>query len=130
MSEDTAKKIFARNLNYFLNLNDKKQVDLAKYMNCSTGLASAWCRGEKMPRVNKIKEICDWFHIEMSDLLTDKTKQQEDGYYLTEETKRIAAEVYHNPNLRALLDMCIEVSPERLMAICDFIKRMQESETR
>lgn len=130
MSEESAKKIFAKNLNYFMNLNDKKQIDLAKYMGSSTGLVSSWCRGEKMPRVDKIKAICDWFHIEMSDLLTDKSKQQEEGYYLTEETKRIAAEIYGNSDLRSLFEMCIEMPPERLRAIYDFIKRLQESETK
>lgn len=130
MPEDSAKKIFARNLNYFLDLNDKKQIDLAKYMGSSTGLVSSWCRGEKMPRVNKIKAICDWFHIEMTDLLTDKTKEQEDGHYLNEETKRIAAEIYNSPDLHALFDMCIEMPPERLSAISDFIKRLQAADFR
>ena len=130
MSEESAKKIFAKNLNYFMNLNDKKQIDLAKYMGSSTGLVSSWCRGEKMPRIDKLKAICDWFHIEMSDLLTDKSKQQEEGYYITEETKRIANEIDGNPDLYALFEMCVEMPPERLRAIYDFIKHLHDSESR
>lgn len=129
MSEDAAKKIFARNLKYFMDLNQKKQVDLAKYLGCSTGLVSDWCSGKKMPRVNTINEICLWFHIEMSDLLTDTSKEQEDGYYLNEETKKIAQAIYDNPDMRSLFDMSSKMSPERLKAHLEFMKKLQDSET-
>lgn len=128
MSEDTAKKIFAKNLNYFLALNDKKQVDLAKYLDCSTGLVSAWCGGKKMPRVDTIQSICNWLHIELSDLLEDKSRQQEEGYYLNEETKRIAQAIYDNPDMRSLFDMSSKMTPERLKAHLEFMKRLQDSE--
>lgn len=128
MSEDTAKKIFAKNLNYFLDLNNKKQVDLAKYIGASTGLVSAWCRAEKMPRMDKIQSICNWLHIELSDLLEDKTKQQEDGYYINEETKRIAQAIYDNPDMRSLFDMSSKMTPERLRAHLEFMKKLQDSE--
>lgn len=127
MSEDAAKKIFARNLNFFMNLNKKKQVDLAKYLKCSTGLVSAWCAGQKMPRPNTIYEICLWFHIEMADLLTDTSKEQEDGYYLNEETKKIAQAIYDNPDMRSLFDMSSKMSPERLKAHLEFMKKLQDS---
>jgi transcriptional regulator with XRE-family HTH domain len=133
MSEDsvneTAKKIFARNLNYFLTLNDKKQVDLAKYLGSSTGLVSAWCNGDKMPRMDKIQSICNWLHIELSDLLEDRSRQQEEGYYLNEETKRIAQAIYDNPDMRSLFDMSSKMTPERLKAHLEFMKRLQDSET-
>lgn len=129
MSEDAAKKIFAKNLKYFMDLNQKKQVDLAKYLGCSTGLVSAWCAGQKMPRVNTINEICLWFHIEMADLLTDTSKEQEDGYYLNEETKKIAQAIYDNPDMRSLFDMSSKMSPERLKAHLEFMKKLQDSET-
>ncbi len=129
MSEDMAKKIVARNLKYFMNLNQKKQVDLAKYLGCSTGLVSAWCAGQKMPRISTINEICLWFHIEMSDLLTDTSKKQEDGYYLNEETKRIAHAIYDNPDMRSLFDMSSKMSSERLKAHLEFMKKLQDSET-
>lgn len=129
MSEESAKKIFAANLNFFLSLNDKKQVDLAKYMDVSTGLVSSWCRGEKMPRVDRIKAICDWFNIEMSDLLTDRSRERESGYYINEETKQIAQAIYENPDMRSLFDMSSKMSPERLKAHLEFMKKLQESES-
>ena len=128
MSEDAAKKIFARNLNYFLDLNQKRKADLAKHLGCSSGLVTEWCSGRKMPRVNTINEICLWLHIEMADLLTDTSKDQEDGYYLNEETKKIAQAIYDNPDMRSLFDMSSKMSPERLKAHLEFMKRLQDSE--
>lgn len=128
MSEEETKKIFAKNLRYFMNLNNKKQVDLARYLGCSTGLVSAWYAGQKMPRVNAINEICKWFHIEMSDLVTDTSKEQEEGYYMNEETKKIAQAIYDNPDMRSLFDMSSKMSPDRLKAHLEFMKRLQDSE--
>ena len=117
-----AKKIFSENLRYFLSFNQKKQKDLAEYIGVSTGLVTDWCKGNKMPRVDKIKAMCDWFHIEMSDLLTEKPKHQEEGQYITEGTKRIANEIDGNTDLYALFEMCVEMPPQKLKALLEFIK--------
>lgn len=117
-----AKKIFSENLRYFLSLNQKKQKDLAEYIGVSTGLVTDWCKGNKMPRVDKIKAMCDWFHIEMSDLLTEKSKHQEKGQYITEGTKRIANEIDGNTDLYDLFEMCVEMPPQKLKALLEFIK--------
>ncbi len=82
-----------------------------------------------MPRVNTINEICLWFQIEMSDLLTDTTKKQENGYYLNEETKKIAQAIYDNPDMRSLFDISSKMSPKRLRAHIEFMKKLQDSET-
>lgn len=119
---DKSRELFSKNLCYFLDINGKSQKNLAEYMGVSTGLVSDWCNSKKIPRVNKIKEICDWFHIEMSDLLTDKTKQQEEGYYLTEKTKRIAAKIYGNIDICELFEMCIEMEPKKLKTLLEFVK--------
>jgi transcriptional regulator with XRE-family HTH domain len=117
-----SKKIFARNLNYFLKLNGKKQIDLAKHLGVSTGLVSAWCNGEKLPRMGRIQAICNWLHINISDLLDDKHELQEEGYYLNEETKKIAKAIYDNTDLRELTELCEKMPPERLKALLAFVK--------
>lgn len=128
MSEELAKKIFAKNLQYFLSLNGKKQVDLAKYLQCSTGLVSAWCGAKKMPRVETIQSICDWLHIDLSDLLDDKTELQEEGYYINEETKKIAQEIYGNHDLYCLFKICSDMPTDKIRALMDFVKKWNLSE--
>lgn len=128
MSEERAKKIFANNLQYFLALNGKKQVDLAKYLQCSTGLVSAWCSAKKMPRVETIQQICNLFHIDMSDLVDDKSELQEDGFYISEDAKKIAQKLADNQNMYRLCEICYKLSDDKIEALTEFIKKWSKSE--
>lgn len=69
MDEKTFNLTFSKNLNYFLNLNNKTQLDLAKYVGVSTASVSNWCKGIKVPRLDKVDKICTFFNIVRSDLL-------------------------------------------------------------
>ena len=53
MSDDSIKKIFAKNLNYYLQKNNKTQADLVKYIGISSSTVSNWCTAQKMPRADK-----------------------------------------------------------------------------
>lgn len=68
---DELRKKFAANLKKALAEAGKNQTDMANYMNVSTATASEWCSGKKMPRADKIQSLCNWLHIELSDLLED-----------------------------------------------------------
>lgn len=68
---DELRQTFMNNLNFYLNLNNFSQADLARYMHVSTATAAKWCTGQTMPRVDKIQSLCNWFQIEKSDLLED-----------------------------------------------------------
>ena len=72
MSDDNIKKIFSKKLCYFLDLYNKNQADLSKYMGVSSATVSDWCNAKKLPRMDKIQSICNWLNIEKSDLLEDK----------------------------------------------------------
>lgn len=49
-------------------------------------------------------------------------------YYLNEETRQIAQEIYDNPDMRSLFDMSRKMTPERLKAHVDFMKQLYEAE--
>lgn len=72
MAEDEYKRIFAQNLNYYLNLYRKNQMDLIKDLNLSSSTVSNWCTGLKLPRMDKIQLLADYFGILKSDLLEEK----------------------------------------------------------
>ena len=78
MIEKDFNKTFSKNLNYFLNLNNKTQLDLAKYVNVSTASVSNWCKGIKTPRMDKVDMICRYFGILRSELLEDDGPIQRD----------------------------------------------------
>lgn len=76
MSEDI-KAIFSKNLSNQLYAHSKTQADICKHMNVSSATASDWCNGKKLPRLDKIQSLCNWFGIEKSDLLEDKNSFKE-----------------------------------------------------
>lgn len=69
MTNDEIKKIFGDNLARLLEDNHKTQADLSKYLGVSSATVSDWCNGKKMPRMDKIQSICNWFNIEKSEIL-------------------------------------------------------------
>ena len=77
MSEADVKKIFSKNLNRLMNLNNKKQIDLMNDLNLSSSTLSNWCTGLKMPRMDKIQMLADYFGVLKSDLIEDKTTTEE-----------------------------------------------------
>lgn len=74
MSKDINATI-AKNLNYFLEKRGFTQADLARKLNVSTATACNWCKGIKMPRMDKIDIICEFLGIERSDLMEEKEPQ-------------------------------------------------------
>ncbi len=64
--------IFAKNLLYYMHVNDKVQNDLIIDLGINKSTISTWCNGIKFPRHNSIKLLSDYFGIDMSDLTEEK----------------------------------------------------------
>lgn len=75
--DENYRRIFARNLNRFLEINEKNQADIATLLNVSQAAVSNWCKGIKMPRMDKVQALADYFGINKSDLLEDKPEPHE-----------------------------------------------------
>ena len=72
MLEEEYRAIFSKNLRRFMNLNNKNQKDLMDDLGLGSSTVSSWCTGLKLPRMNKIQMLADYFGIEKSDLLEDR----------------------------------------------------------
>lgn len=70
--DENYRRIFARNLNRFLEINGKNQADIATLLNVSQAAVSNWCKGIKMPRMDKVQALADYFGVNKSDLLEEK----------------------------------------------------------
>lgn len=124
MSEAEINRIIADKINYYLTLYNKTQGDLADYIGVSQATVSNWCKGIKMPRMDKIDKICAFFKIKRSDLMEDHSNYIEKDYYLNQETRQIAQEIYDNPDMRSLFDMSRKMTPERLRAHIALMKQL------
>lgn len=124
MSEKEFNQLFAKNLNFFLNLNKKNQLDLAEYIGVSPASVSNWCKGLKLPRMDKVDLICRFFSIQRSDLLEDKAQEQSQGYYLNEDARDMAQFMYENPDYKVLFDATRKVKKEDIEFVKHFIDKM------
>lgn len=129
MSENDYKKIFSKNLRYYMDKNNKKQSDLITDLGFSSSTISNWCTGEKLPRMDKVQILADYFNINKSDLLEDKEDLEEDNtYYLNEDAKDMAQFLYENPDYKVLFDASRKVKKEDIAFVKEMIDRMSDKE--
>lgn len=72
MSDELQKSIFSKNLNYYMNKNNKTQTDIIEDLGINKSTISTWCNGTKMPRMDTIQKLADYFGIKKSNLVEDK----------------------------------------------------------
>ena len=75
MAEEEYKKVFSKNLKYYMELNGKNQMDLMNDLHLSSSTVSNWCTGLKLPRMDKVHKLADYFHINKSDLIEEKSQE-------------------------------------------------------
>ena len=81
MTDEEQKRVFAKNLNKYIALNNKQQIDVAKDLGISPTPLNMWCKGNSMPSTGKIRKLADYFRIGMSDLTDEKHKENIDVEY-------------------------------------------------
>lgn len=72
MTDDEQKKIFARNLNTYISLNQKQQKEVAEAIGEKPTTLNMWCSGKSLPNVGKIQKLADYFRIGKTDLTDEK----------------------------------------------------------
>lgn len=83
MSEKEFNVVFSKRLRYYLNKYDMTQLELAKRLGVGATSVYNWCNGIKSPRMDKVDTMCDIFHCRRSDLMEEKSTNQEPTYTLT-----------------------------------------------
>lgn len=65
---DMHRRIFANNLRRYMEQYGVSQDDIVKKLGYSSSTVSDWCNAKKYPRVTKMQELADIFHVSLSDL--------------------------------------------------------------
>lgn len=81
---------------------------------------------KNVPGIDKISAIANELCVSV-DCLTSGG-ENENKYYLNDETAQIAQEIFENPDMKSLFDMSRKMSPERLRAHLDFMKKLYDEE--
>lgn len=101
------------------------QKELAAYLNVSQNAVFNWENGKREPPIKTISEIAEYFNVSADYLMTGEEKQ---GYYLNEETAKLAQEMFEDEDMRSLFDMKRNMPPERFKAHMEFMKNLYEQE--
>ncbi len=95
---------------------------VSKETGVSRTTLSEWKKGNYTPKRNKLELIADYFGVSVEYLMTGK---QPSGYYLNNETARIAQKIFDDPDLRALFDASNDASPDDLKMAAELLKRLK-----
>lgn len=76
-------------------------------------------------KAERLQKIADFFGVSVDYLMTGEEKQ---GYYLNEETAKMAQEMFEDEDMRSLFDMKRNMPPERFKAHMEFMKNLYEQE--
>ena len=130
MPEEIYKKIFSKNLNHYMEIDQKSQTDIINDLGFNKSAVSTWCNGTRLPRMDKVEALAKYFGINRSDLIEEKDNAEtsDEPYYLNDETRQIAQEAFENPELRTLFHVARDIPPERLKAHIEFMKSLKAQE--
>lgn len=67
------KMIFAENLRSLMQKHGEKQTDIAKLLGVSKSTVSEYCKGQQMPRMDKIEMLSVHYGVLKSELLEPQT---------------------------------------------------------
>ena len=107
------------------DLRGVKDADVVRATGITKSTFSDWKSGRSEPKRDKLQKIADFFDVSLEYLMTgEETK----GYYLNEETAKLAQEMFEDEDMRSLFDMKRNMPPERFKAHMEFMKNLYEQE--
>lgn len=74
MSDLGNKEIFAKNLKYYMTINNKTRIDVCRDLEIPYTTFTDWCNANIYPRIDKIELLANYFEIKKSDLVEDKSR--------------------------------------------------------
>lgn len=102
------KEVFANNLKKYMELNGKSRREVCAALGYSYFTFSDWVNGKKMPRMDKVEQLANYFGILKSDLIEEKKETAPEGG-LSEAKQQ----------LLALAENCSEEDAERLLQMME-----------
>lgn len=119
------KKIFAKNLNYYMTTNNKTQSDLVTDLNLTASTVSDWANGKKYPRVDRMQLLADYFGILKSDLTEEhETSKMTDDIELQEYLE----ELKNRSELRMLFSLTKGATKEDVEKAVRIIEALKKDE--
>lgn len=101
---------------------------VSKETGISQSTFSDWKKGKITPKSDTMKKIADYFNVSVDYLMTGDEKESGDVYYLNEETRKAAQDIFENKELRMLFDAARDADPEDLEAVHTMLLALKRKE--
>lgn len=109
------KTVFSENLKMYMALSGKSRKDVCEALGYSYFTLSDWVNGKKMPRMDKVEQLANYFGVLKSDLIEEKEKTA---------TKNDSGMSKAKLELLALVESCPEDEAARLLQMMElFLKK-------
>lgn len=72
--------ILAKNLTRLLEEHNISQREIARILSVSSSTVSSWCTGVKLPRMNKVQALADYFGVSLSELVEERPSAKIEEY--------------------------------------------------
>lgn len=116
MTEEEQRKVFAKNLNYYIAQSGKQQKEIAEALGFVPTTFNTWCTGKIMPKMGKVQAIADYFKILKSDLIDDKSFKEPSEEFL-EIVAKLGAD---DEQFQKIIIDYYYMSPEKKRIFCEF----------
>lgn len=139
---DRNKVVFADNLNRFLRVSNVDRNKLCADLDIKYSTLADWLNAKKYPRIDKIELLANYFNVQKSDLIEDKTidvypyfgkknlatgtEHEPDLDDADAEIAEYLDQLKNTPGMRTLFSAAKGVSKEDLEAAADIIRRMKK----
>ena len=132
MSNLGNKDIMAKNIQYYMDINDKTRQDVCTALGFKYTTYTDWINANTYPRIDKIEMMADYFGIEKSDLIEERKEplmvKEGSSYYTNNETRRIAQEIFEDNDMQLLFDLKKGTQADRLMDYARYLKEQHDKE--
>lgn len=105
-----------------------KDADVVRETKITKSTFSDWKSGRSKPKNDKLQKIADFFGVTVDYLMTGEERDDNEKYYINDDTAKAAQEIFENKELRALFDAARDADPEDLKAAHDILLVLKRKE--
>lgn len=122
------KEIMAKNIQYYMYLHGKSRNDMCEALGVKYTTFTDWVNGNTYPRIDSIELMANYFGIEKSDLVEERSHEEQNQYYLNEEAGELAKEMFERPELKVLFDASRNVTKEDILSVANILEKLKTYE--
>lgn len=117
-----SKEVLANNLRMYMERAGKTQKDMAEIVGVSAPTFSDWINAKKYPRIDKIEIMADYFGILKSDLIEEKTEEQQQTQKKNDTLTNIVLEMETNDEFLAIVKAVYDMDHEKRSGLLAFLQ--------